>query len=245
MKKYYILTLILFISFIIFFNISFSENKKAWTKFPLFSDQKLEIKSIIIDYSELPDDSIEKFIWINKPFHNIQYEPSDLVSLKWYPHITAQAKHTLRKEAAYNLERMANAFYSEFWKNLVVVSAYRSYSYQKNSISKKCKQSWRCAKEWESEHQLGLAVDLRETTNEQKFLAKYQKYYNRLHNNAHLYWFHQSFQNWREIDWYYIEPRHWRYLGIDMAMKLREKNITFTQYVNILQNYLKIFYSIW
>jgi D-alanyl-D-alanine carboxypeptidase len=182
-------------------------------------------------------------VW--QPFFNVQYKPSDLVPLKWRSHITAQAKHTLRKEAADNLEKMANAFYLEFWKNLVIASAYRSYSYQKYSISKKCKQSWRCAKEWESEHQLWLAVDLWEATNEQKFLSKYQKYYNRLHNNAHLYWFHQSFQNGRDIDWYYVEPWHWRYLGSDLATKLYERDITFTQYVNLLKNYLKKLYSIW
>ena len=230
MKKKTLLITISFISLIIFFNTSFSENKKNWIKFTLFSGQKLEKLSFKTDYSKLPDDSIKKFVWVNKPFDNIQYEPSDLVLLKWRSHITAQTKHTLRKEATDNLEKMANAFYLEFWKNLVIASAYRSYSYQKNSISRSCKQSWRCAKEWESEHQLWLAVDLRETTNEQKFLSKYQKYYNRLHNNAHLYWFHQSFQKGKEIDWYYIEPRHWRYLGTWLATELHNKNITFTQY---------------
>jgi LAS superfamily LD-carboxypeptidase LdcB len=126
---------------------------------------------------------------------------------------------------------MANAFYEKFWTNIVIASAYRSYGYQKNSISESCKQSWRCAREWESEHQLWLAVDLWEATNEQKFLSKYQKYYDRLHDNAHLYWFHQSYQNWREFDGYYIEPRHRRYLWTWLATKLHDRNITFTQYV--------------
>ena len=128
---------------------------------------------------------------------------------------------------------MANDFYKTFWTNIVIASAYRSYSYQKNSISKSCKQSGRCAKEWESEHQLWLAVDLWEATNEQKFLSKYQKYYDRLHDNAHLYWFHQSYQNWREFDGYYIEPWHRRYLGTWLAIKLHSRDITFTQYVNL------------
>ena len=77
---------------------------------------------------------------------------------------------------------------------MVVVSAYRSYQYQKNQISESCKQSGYCAREGESEHQLGLAVDLWETTNEEKFLLKYQRYYDWLKDNAHLYGFHQSYQ---------------------------------------------------
>ena len=220
------LTLIIFTT-----SFSFAQKRKVWYKF--YRTQKFNLANFIakVDHSKLPDDDIQKFVWVNKPFHNISYEPSDLVPLQWRSHISAQTRHTLRKEAAENLEKMANAFYSEFWKNIVIASAYRSYNYQKNSISENCKRSERCAREWESEHQLWLAVDLWEATNEQKFLSKYQKYYDRLHDNAHLYWFHQSYQNWREFDGYYIEPRHWRYLWTWLATKLHDRNITFTQYV--------------
>ena len=229
MKKFiWIFTL----TFIIFnTSFSFARNKKVWQKF--YIPQRINLSQFLtkVDYSKLPDDDIQKFVGVNKPFHNVNYEPSDLVSLQNRSHISAQARHTLRKEAADNLEKMANAFYETFWKNIVIASAYRSYSYQKNSISESCKRSGRCAREWESEHQLWLAVDLWEATNEQKFLSKYQKYYDRLHDNAHLYWFHQSYQNWREFDGYYIEPWHWRYLGTWLATKLHDRNITFTQYV--------------
>lgn len=214
-------------------SFSFAEEVSIWIRFPSYT--KIDLSSFLskIDYSKLPDDDIQKFVGVNQPFSDISYEPSDLVPLQWKSHISAQARHTLRKEAAENLEKMANDFYSEFWKNIVIASAYRSYNYQKNSISESCKQSGRCAREWESEHQLWLAVDLWEATNEQKFLSKYQKYYDRLHDNAHLYWFHQSYQNWREFDGYYIEPRHRRYLGTWLATKLYEKDITFTQYVTL------------
>ena len=229
MKKYVIVLSGIISITITFF--SFAEDEKFWNRFSNFTTINLSSFLAKIDHSKLPDDDIQKFVWVNKPFHNINYEPSDLVSLQWKPHISAQTRHTLRKEAAENLEKMANAFYSEFWKNIAIASAYRSYNYQKNSISENCKRSGRCAREWESEHQLWLAVDLWEATNEQKFLSKYQKYYDRLHENAHFYWFHQSYQNWREFDGYYIEPRHWRYLWTWLATKLHDRNITFTQYV--------------
>lgn len=228
--------IILIITIIFITSFSFAQNEKIWTRFSNLSVINLSSFLSKIDYSRLPDDDIQKFVGVWKPFNNVSYEPNDLVPLQWRNHISAQAKHTFRKEAANNLEDMANAFYEQFWTNIVIASAYRSYSYQKNSISESCKQSWRCAREWESEHQLWLAVDLREATNEQKFLSKYQKYYDWLHDNAHLYWFHQSYQNWREFDWYYIEPRHRRYLGTWLATKLHNRNITFTQYVTLSSN---------
>ena len=235
MKKY-LLTILILSAFISF---SFAQDQKIWQKFSIITKDNLTSFLWLIDYSNLPDDNIQKFVWVNQPFSNKSYEPTDLVSLQWRSHISAQARHTFRKEAADALEKMANDFYTQFSTNIVVASAYRSYNYQKNSISESCKQSWRCAREWESEHQLWLAVDLWEATNEQKFLSKYQKYYNWLHDNAHLYWFHQSYQNWREFDGYYIEPRHWRYLWIDLATKLHKKDITFTQYVNLTKANIK------
>jgi LAS superfamily LD-carboxypeptidase LdcB len=230
MKKYIVSLLVIILTSTCF---SFAQDQKIWQKFSI--PKKIFFSSFIskIDYSKLPDNNIQKFVWVWQPFNDKTYEPSDLVPLQWRSHISAQARHTFRSEAADALEKMANAFYETFWTNIVIASAYRSYSYQKNSISESCKQSWRCAREWESEHQLWLAVDLWEATNEEKFLSKYQKYYNWLHDNAHLYWFHQSYQNWREFDWYYIEPRHRRYLGTWLATKLHEKDITFTQYVNL------------
>ena len=235
MKKY-LLTILILSAFISF---SFAQDQKIWQKFSIITKDNLTSFLWLIDYSNLPDDNIQKFVWVNQPFSNKSYEPTDLVSLQWRSHISAQARHTFRKEAADALEKMANDFYAQFSTNIVVASAYRSYNYQKNSISESCKQSWRCAREWESEHQLWLAVDLWEATNEQKFLSKYQKYYNWLHDNAHLYWFHQSYQNWREFDGYYIEPRHWRYVWIELATKLHKKDITFTQYVNLTKANIK------
>ena len=229
-KKIWIL--MMFLIFLVSF--SFAQNLAIGQRLRIFQVVKFSSFLSKIDYANMSDDNIQKFVWVGQPFDNISYEPSDLVALQWRSHISAQARHTLRKEAADNLENMANAFYGTFWTNIVIASAYRSYKYQKNSISESCKKSGRCAREWESEHQLWLAVDLWEATNEEKFLSKYQKYYDRLHDNAHLYWFHQSYQNWKGIDGYYVEPRHRRYLWTWLATKLHDRNITFTQYVKFI-----------
>ena len=125
---------ILTITLIYILCFSFAQNIKTWQKFSGFSKFNLSSFLSKIDYSKLPDDDIQKFVWVNKPFNNISYEPFDLVTLQWRSHISAQTRHTLRKEAADNLEKMANDFYKTFWTNIVIASAYRSYSYQKNSI---------------------------------------------------------------------------------------------------------------
>ncbi len=181
------------------------------------------------------DDSITKYVGKGHPFHEKAYIPSDLVSLKNTKYLAVYTKwripnQELRKEAKEYLEKMAKDFFDTFKQPLYVYSAYRSYEYQKNSIGKACKDEGFCAVEWESEHQWGLTLDFWETTNEEQFLRKYQKYYDWLKENAHKYGFHQSYQNGIEKDWYYIEPWHWRYLWEALATLLHEKNQTFVNY---------------
>jgi D-alanyl-D-alanine carboxypeptidase len=153
----------------------------------------------------------------------------DLVSLVSTEALKVQGIRSLRQEASEQLGQLSLAFYETFNQPIVVMSAYRSYAYQKNQIAESCKQSGYCAREGESEHQLGLAVDLWEATNEEKFLAKYQVEYDRLAENAWKWGFHQSYQNGKTIDGYAIEPWHWRYLGIELAKELWEKGMTFSE----------------
>ena len=147
------------------------------------------------DYANLPDHDIQKFVSKGMPLHDVQYEPEDLVVMESSTSLVIQGVRSLRREAYEHLLQLSLDFYEAFGKPIVVVSAYRSYQYQKNQISESCKQSGYCAREGESEHQLGLAVDLWEATNEEKFLSKYGEYYEWLRGHAHEYGFHQSYQN--------------------------------------------------
>ncbi|MDR3168550.1 MAG: M15 family metallopeptidase [Candidatus Peribacteria bacterium] len=140
-----------------------------------------------------------------------------------------QGNRSLRAEANEQLIQLSLAFYEDFKQPIVVMSAYRSYDYQKNQISESCKQSGYCARAGESEHQLGLAVDLWEATNEEKFLSKYQIEYEWLAQHAWEYGFHQSYQKRKETDGYAVEPRHWRYVGGELAKELWEKGMTFSE----------------
>jgi D-alanyl-D-alanine carboxypeptidase len=77
-----------------------------------------------------------------------------------------------------------------------------------------------------------LTVDIFEASTEynwknNKNLIKYYKWFN---ENAYKYGFHNTYQKWLIVDWYEIEPWHWRYLGRDLAKYLRDNNITIAEF---------------
>lgn len=178
------------------------------------------------------DSSITKFVNSKVSFDSLKYVPENLESIsskyvndaKWW-------SQKLRKEANKNLQFLAKAFYDEFGKKLKIVSAYRSYGYQQWIKSWGCPDRL-CAKAWFSEHQSGLAVDIWEASNSQRWGADkdLKKYYKWLDENAYKYGFHNSYQNGLEVDWYEIEPWHWRYLWEELALLLEEKGITFAEF---------------
>lgn len=216
---------------------------KTWTlddvKTLLLETKKIESEEIIIpklqkdDIIISSDSSITKFVNDKVHFSQLNYTPSDLVFLKWDYIIDTKWKQTLRKEANQYLQELSYDFYQTFTVKLKVVSAYRSYNYQKWIKDRGCSNLF-CAKPWYSEHQTGLAVDFFEASSQKEFLSKIdlKKYFIWLWDNAHKYWFNNSYQNGKEIDWYAIEPWHWRYLWVDFATELKENNMTYWKYYN-------------
>lgn len=178
------------------------------------------------------DSSLTKFVSAKVSFDDKWYIPEDLVSLNWdYIIDWKWWSQVLRKEVVYALDKMSQDFYKEFWKSIVIVSAYRSYLYQKAIKDRGCPDNL-CAKAWYSEHQSWLAFDVWEATTNQQFLSqpKLKKYFEWLSSNAHKYGFHNSYQKWLDIDTYEIEPWHWRYIWVELATYLKERDITFAEY---------------
>ena len=185
---------------------------------------------------ELADDHIWKFVGPELWLNNTQYTPTDLVPIK-NQYIEQRGRVSkLRKEAAEALWKMAEAFHNEFNTGLIVVSGYRSYDYQQRLVDLGCSSNL-CAPPGHSEHQLWLAIDILEASTKEEYDRNptYTKYYNWMKKNAHLYWFHQSYQRWASGDGYDIEPWHWRYLWTDLATELIRLNWSFTEY-STLQN---------
>jgi D-alanyl-D-alanine carboxypeptidase len=126
---------------------------------------------------------------------------------------------------------MAKKFQEDKWEKMVIVSAYRSYQYQKWIKLRWCPDNL-CAKAWYSEHQSWLAVDFWEASTNYKWKNnnRLKNYYEWLKNNASDFGFHNTYQKWLDIDWYEIEPWHWRYLWVELAKYLENENITFAEY---------------
>ena len=170
-------------------------------------------------------------ILINKE-HGLpsDYEPNDLIEInKKY-----SIKGTARKDAVNAFIKMVEDAL-KYDLHIINESAYRSYNRQKELYDieykkKGIKANDTIALPGHSEHQTGLAFDLCtntdnmyefENTNEFIWLSKH----------AHEYGFILRYpKNKKDITGYDYEPWHYRYLGVDLATKVYESNLTYDEY---------------
>lgn len=183
------------------------------------------------EYDYDTDDSLQKYVSREITLQDIQYTPNDLVTISNKRLVLASPSMKLRAIAHAKLNDLAQEFYQIFGDKLVIVSAYRSYDYQKR-LKKWCSDTL-CALPGRSEHQLGLAIDIFAATTAGDFLSKaeFKKYYEWLAINAHRYWWHNTYQKWVAIDTYQPEPRHRRYLWRELATELFERKMTLGEWV--------------
>jgi zinc D-Ala-D-Ala carboxypeptidase len=173
-------------------------------------------------------------IWIivNKqhPLSPISYAPTDLR----YPNVTLRvpgaAEMQMRAPAATALEQMFAGASAAGYK-LVVSTAYRSYTYQQTLYNGYVSSQGQAAADQESarpgysEHQTGLAVDIRNssdscsleacfgTTPEGKWLA----------TNSYKYGFILRYPSDKvSVTGYEYEPWHFRYVGTELAGELHK-----------------------
>lgn len=202
------------------------------TETPFFSKiQKLKKPFQLGNFYE--DDNIYRFVSRTTPLRKRSYTPENLVSISGAYIDEAGRRNLIRKEAKDALDEMAKAYFETFSTKLVVISAYRSANYQQRLWDLgKCRDSL-CAPPGYSEHQLWLAVDLFDATTEADFFKNpfYVKSVAWLKENAQFYGFTQSYQKGEWVDEYEIEPWHWRYVGKDMATRLKLLWWTYTEYV--------------
>ncbi len=148
---------------------------------------------------------------------------------------------------SYNGNKMtkeANDAYVSMWNSaknegltLIVNSSYRDLATQErvyNNIkaSSGMKEADKvAARPGHSEHQTGLAIDVFEVGNQATSTFKDSPAYTWLKNNAHLYGFIERYPEDKEyLTGYSFESWHWRYVGIEVATKMYEENITFDEY---------------
>lgn len=195
---------------------------------------KIEKNNSVFDLDFDTDNSTYKFVSSNKSFNNKFYIPKNLEEI-WSKFIydVKGGGQLVTSETNEALQELWKAFYEKFNKKLPIVSAYRSYLYQEGIKDWWCPDNL-CAVAWFSEHQSGLAVDVLEvsTNSAWKNNSKLTSYYNWFNDYAHTYGFTNTYQKWIEVDWYEIEPWHWRYVGITLATYLKENDLTIAEFYN-------------
>ena len=241
LNRYFLYTL--FIMFSIFFGffifieeISYLMNglelNHARTRKEIYNIQNLKPEKKIVHYDLYTDSSIVKYVSNKVSFDNLEYVPDNLVELSSeYVFDKKKNDQLLRKVANDNLQILGREFYLKFEKKLEIVSAYRSYEYQKWIKDRGCPDNL-CAKAGYSEHQSGLAIDLFEASTEEDWKndKELQEYTQWLNNNAYKYGFINTYQKGLEIDGYEIEPWHWRYVWVQLAEYIIGNDLTFAEF---------------
>ncbi len=177
------------------------------------------------------DTSLQKFVNPDISFSSLWYIPQNMKALDKTYITDTKGNAQMLEPAKTAFEKMAEAFFQEFNQKIVVVSSYRSYAYQAGIKARWCPDNL-CAKAWYSEHQSWLTVDLWSASSEQywKSNTRLSEYYDWLDTYAHTFGFHNTYQKGRQVDWYEIEPWHWRYLWVPLATHLKESNLTFAEF---------------
>lgn len=177
------------------------------------------------------DNHIHRYVDPYISFNDPEYIPQDLVDIEGEYIINTKWYWQVREEVLPALQSMSEKFYKDVWEKMVIVSSFRSFKYQKGIKDRWCPDHL-CAKAGHSEHQSGLAIDFWSTSTKEQWdnsetLSSYFKW---LNENAHIFGFHNSYQNGVEIDGYAMEPWHWRYIWIGLATHLYEREITLGEY---------------
>lgn len=170
---------------------------------------------------------------VNKYYKlNENYEPSDLVTIDSK---FASNNQRLRKEAADKFEEMAADALASGIK-IYAGSTYRSYDYQLDLYNRYVLQDGFAeaetysARAGYSEHQLGLAVDV--LNGDWQYLSENDDEYTWLIDNSYKYGFILRYPRNKEyVTGYMFEDWHFRYLGVELANKVKLSGLTYDEYV--------------
>ena len=161
------------------------------------------------------------------------YEPEDLTKIN--SKFASGNNQRLRKAAAIKFEEMATDSLKNGYK-IYAGSTYRSYDYQLGLYNRYvAKDGFDEAETYSaragySEHQLGLAVDI--INGKWEYLSENDEEYEWLIDNSYKYGFILRYPRGKEyITGYVFEDWHFRYLGIDLATKIYNNNITYQDYL--------------
>lgn len=161
------------------------------------------------------------------------YVPDNLVSVSnWYCYgtnkITKEAYDAFlnmyQKAEEQNIKLIINSSYRDF------KSQEATYNNLKNSFGQK-KADSQAARPGHSEHETGLAFDIFSPGNTTTSNFKDSEAYQWLKEHANEYGFIERYPEGKEyLTGYNFESWHWRYVGTEIANKIKEEQITFDEY---------------
>ena len=179
-------------------------------------------------------------ILINKENHiNGDYVPKDLVIPNVRFRVADDMCREMRLDAANALQKMFNDAKNE-GINLIAISGYRSYEYQKEVYDKSVATEGQeytnnyVAIPGTSEHQSGLVMDL--------LSDEYSSLDEGFENTKAFQWLKENMSNYgfilryprgkEDITGYDYEPWHLRYVGVEAAKEIMSQGITLEEYLN-------------
>ncbi len=186
----------------------------------------------------LPEDDLLTIISRDFPISK-NYEPDDLVPLSDYfgVNVTLGYPTQVREMMIEPIQQIIADMHNQ-GLSPTIISGYRSYLEQTAAYNK-----WRerypdrahilSVPPGTSEHQLGLTIDFGSPELSNEFHTYFYKTGEGawLLENAHKYGFTLSYPvEAFEITEIYYEPWHYRYIGEEMAIELKEEGITLTEY---------------
>ena len=193
-------------------------DKEGYSEYTTYTTEEAlnDLTILVNKYHKLPDD----------------YEPNDLVALSYNSGYT----YTLRREAATAYEELVSAALLD---NVIIYpfSAYRSYNTQNklynNYVARdgvKAADTY-SARPGFSEHQLGLAIDVRSNTLLDNLT---EKDYEWMLSNSYKYGFIVRYpKGCQHITQFMEEPWHLRYLGVELATKVHNSGLTYDEYYDL------------
>ena len=141
----------------------------------------------------------------------------------------------LVKEAKDNIEKLIGNAKND-GMNIRVISAYRSYTYQENLYNNYVKNDGvemadtYSARPGYSEHQTGLVVDVTKAYDNFNNFANTDEYNWMLENAANYGFILRYPKDKEDITTYSFEAWHYRYVGVELAQKIKASNLTFDEY---------------
>lgn len=158
------------------------------------------------------------------------YVPDDLVIFTLLP------EKKIRRVVSIALDKMCVAALKDNMR-LIPFSGYRSFAYQKQLYDNYVLENGRekadtySARPGHSEHQTGLAVDIRSSTLEDNLT---ENDYQWVLKHCYKFGFIVRYPaNSSEVTGYKEEPWHLRYLGVELATTLHDNNMLFDDYFQL------------